>query len=370
MTDASDLASPARAGMYLLAKHCPILGPSFPRTRGDVPIITLLPMRTCQLPPHARGCTRRIGRGRRSQVASPARAGMYRRCESSAEARSSFPRTRGDVPGWRKPFGKCERLPPHARGCTLSSVTGHAPDNASPARAGMYRSIRHDRRIRPRFPRTRGDVPWCSSLSRRSRWLPPHARGCTLRRACGRARHLASPARAGMYPTPQTGVPGRSGFPRTRGDVPSPFGAFSGGRWLPPHARGCTPRRRHRGRSGDASPARAGMYRPAPSARKSSRGFPRTRGDVPPSMAAPGKRRPLPPHARGCTPALEGELPGPPASPARAGMYLSRYWGRAGRLSFPRTRGDVPTRRLSRRCSLRLPPHARGCTRRRAHPAC
>ena len=51
------------------------------------------------------------------------------------------------------------------------------------------------------------------------------------------------------------------------------------------------------------------------------------------------------------------------ASPARAGMYLTRRRGWRSWSGFPRTRGDVPDTPSAMARSTALPPHARGCTR-------
>ena len=93
--------------------------------------------------------------------------------------------------------------------------------------------------------------------------------------------------------------------------------------------------------------------------------FPRTRGDVPHVALVDHGRAGLPPHARGCTLAALHADGIRVASPARAGMYLAPGARRTGHLRFPRTRGDVPDPRTRRETAARLPPHARGCTQGR-----
>ena len=153
--------SPARAGMDRRGGGCSATASGFPRTRGDGPSVqeglgTLVPF-----PPHARGWTR-VGRlVRKPDTVSPARAGMDPVVATEIPRMKRFPRTRGDGPfGWeclpqrptfpphvprtrgdgpvsatrllpRQPF------PPHARGWTAVPVPVVAPDEVSPARAGM-----------------------------------------------------------------------------------------------------------------------------------------------------------------------------------------------------------------------------------------
>ena len=213
-------ASPARAGMYRAFKSLFFGPPRFPRTRGDVPRAGWASLPGRPLPPHARGCTPRGGRRSPSMTASPARAGMYRRRSPSRCAPPRFPRTRGDVP-YRDSAKVLEtRLPPHARGCTPRLELAHRPSPASPARAGMYPRPRPRTARRRRFPRTRGDVPANRSSSALSAPLPPHARGCTPLLVGEENRLFASPARAGMYPVRDRSDSALAGFPRTRGDVP------------------------------------------------------------------------------------------------------------------------------------------------------
>ena len=193
--------------------------------------------------------------------------------------------------------------------------------------------------------------------------LPPHARGCTHLEAHVFYGVAASPARAGMYLRAVVGPATLQRFPRTRGDVPDRREGNQERRALPPHARGCTPAVRSRAGAGTASPARAGMYPGASSGSGPSVRFPRTRGDVPQRFRWVVSWKRLPPHARGCTRADADPRRGRDASPARAGMYPSRSISRRCSGRFPRTRGDVPSYRLAHDSSGGLPPHARGCTR-------
>ena len=234
---------------------------------------------------------------------------------------------------------------------------------ASPAHAGMYPSPGIDAGFLARFPRTRGDVPAVAGWTAGVESLPPHTRGCTwcFRRIAGRWK--ASPAHAGMYPWPFLSRRPASRFPRTRGDVP--FSVICGhrGEELPPHTRGCTSSSASRMVQASASPAHAGMYLDRRQVRAAPQRFPRTRGDVPRRSYRGRPAGRLPPHTRGCTRHPRSPESGFHASPAHAGMYRDLRRLQRKRCSFPRTRGDVPAMKKVRLLRSMLPPHTRGCTR-------
>ena len=173
-------ASPARAGMYLRRPRSTGRSRRFPRTRGDVPVGGNCRGIRHQLPPHARGCTQ-VGEPLVGEVlASPARAGMYRRGTADGCLSACFPRTRGDVPRAVCLMLGVDPLPPHARGCTRHRFVARNKVGASPARAGMYLAKALQPGAVDSFPRTRGDVPACGHSAHPSDRLPPHARGCTV----------------------------------------------------------------------------------------------------------------------------------------------------------------------------------------------
>ena len=74
--------------------------------------------------------------------------------------RTRFPRTRGDVPVMSSWKGSDSRFPPHTRGCTVDPALQKERPRVSPAHAGMYPRLVQFRCMREGFPRTRGDVPW------------------------------------------------------------------------------------------------------------------------------------------------------------------------------------------------------------------
>ena len=257
---AARLASPAHAGMYPPAYVGPRMAVGFPRTRGDVPMKAERPPARGRLPPHTRGCTLGMDPDLARLIASPAHAGMYRSSAPARTASGSFPRTRGDVPLTEKPCDSATLLPPHTRGCTGPALLRPPVQRASPAHAGMYPTCYAGRRLSTGFPRTRGDVPPYSIRWKGWSRLPPHTRGCTPVRWPTQWLLRASPAHAGMYRSLSCAATVRDSFPRTRGDVPKGGPAIFGRLRLPPHTRGCTAAAGRPAPRAGASPAHAGMY--------------------------------------------------------------------------------------------------------------
>ena len=131
-------ASPAHAGMHPKYRNRASGVSGFPRTRGDAPDRRRAAQRPPALPPHTRGCTR-LGAGfRPCFLASPAHAGMHLLAPPAAPTIASFPRTRGDAPNPPPPRTTSPPLPPHTRGCTLEAALKRYVPVASPAHAGMH----------------------------------------------------------------------------------------------------------------------------------------------------------------------------------------------------------------------------------------
>ena len=335
-------ASPAHAGMHPGPSHSTQPPGRFPRTRGDAPAIVEWIRTSGGLPPHTRGCTGVADRAGARAVASPAHAGMHPGRSFRGRACGGFPRTRGDAPVLTTGAQTLIELPPHTRGCTAVQAGAAHQHLASPAHAGMHRGAGRCGAPAPGFPRTRGDAPWWYAAY--SLFVP------------------ASPAHAGMHrrtPARHTGTPG---FPRTRGDAPSIPCLIPILETLPPHTRGCTRERDDAGPGRHASPAHAGMHPEVPSLKVTVRGFPRTRGDAPFSSDCSSGRNTLPPHTRGCTATVEQVLWQGTASPAHAGMHRHGGAGALAGHRFPRTRGDAPMWGHSVWPQVQLPPHTRGCT--------
>ena len=199
-----------------------------------------------------------------------------------------------------------EMFPPHARGWTGYDATPISRTYASPARAGMDPTVGRIDELQLGFPRTRGDGPSPGCESEIATALPPHARGWTHENTLVACISGASPARAGMDRTPTRNGRATWSFPRTRGDGPLPLPQDSVRDGLPPHARGWTSGLPVLGRCCHVSPARAGMDPPPPSTLTARYGFPRTRGDGPWEAAGRSRAWKFPPHARGWTEGQSG----------------------------------------------------------------
>ena len=172
----------------------------------------------------------------------------------------------------------------------------------------------------PGFPRTRGDGPVSRTNARHVESFPPHARGWTRDRGHRRGQQSVSPARAGMDRTTTGWSRTTRRFPRTRGDGPIAIRCLLTSSRFPPHARGWTAKFQSSEQRAQVSPARAGMD-PPPCTCKTRMGcFPRTRGDGPSCSPTPYRRDWFPPHARGWTSHRHDYLGDGGVSPARAGM--------------------------------------------------
>ena len=151
-------------------------------------------------------------------------------------------------------------------------------------------------------------------------------------------------------------------FPRARGDVPVRMGGFAGARQFSPRTRGCS--YHHTPLMGwpDVFPAHAGMFRPCRTTIRMANRFPRARGDVP---HPPGRDPPpgaFSPRTRGCSPHSTPPTGGRKVFPAHAGMFLNVEITTITLPSFPRARGDVPSRHGADRLAARFSPRTRGCS--------
>ena len=104
------------------------------------------------------------------------------------------------------------------------------------------------------------------------------------------------------------------------------------------------------------------MFRLSIFLRRSSRRFPRVRGDVPTNSHSSSATRWFSPRARGCSEVAKGELTPDQVFPACAGMFLLRNRRKSLRLCFPRVRGDVPFIAQGGDGDPLFSPRARGCS--------
>ena len=129
--------SPAHAGMDRCNVHANLLCWSFPRTRGDGPALVGAVKDVLLFPPHTRGWTSSKHQKDGHCMVSPAHAGMDRTLTHAARPYRSFPRTRGDGPLVAFLEAHNDMFPPHTRGWTGGpGGPGHGK-GVSPAHAGM-----------------------------------------------------------------------------------------------------------------------------------------------------------------------------------------------------------------------------------------
>ena len=188
---------------------------------------------------------------------------------------------RGDVPATAGHTCYGCTFSPRARGCSPPTRRLGATDRVFPACAGMFRLW-----------------PWPRPCGA---WFSPRARGCSYLDNLLREDLAVFPACAGMFP-PQ--LPHRTHihcFPRVRGDVPRMPVSISCLMRFSPRARGCSESEQQHRQITEVFPACAGMFLWWRRLGRKVLGFPRVRGDVPPShpLFLPSSR--FSPRARGCS---------------------------------------------------------------------
>ena len=288
---------------------------------------------------------------------------MDRSCHGAGASTPRFPRRRGDGPSRPERFYGTAKFSPQARGWTRGPRGQRSSFGVFPAGAGMDPRVRLKTTWPHCFPRRRGDgPPYCIRMCHH-RAFSPQARGWTLAPAPRGRRCPVFPAGAGMDPG---SIPVRSclpGFPRRRGDGPSPSARSSSGSGFSPQARGWTPKSWARGAEPNVFPAGAGMDPPPPSLPPSLWRFPRRRGDGPPTGAYALPITAFSPQARGWTCARSRRGVSWTVFPAGAGMDPVHLCSGIGSLRFPRRRGDGPCWRPAATCPPTFSPQARGWTR-------
>ncbi len=251
------------------------------------------------VPPHPRGWSLYPDRRAAQRNGSPAPAGMVPQTTDHAQARTRFPRTRGDGPCGRTPRSWRLRVPPHPRGWSPAVRQRPRRRDGSPAPAGMVPSVVWDFVIIRWFPRTRGDGPRSAVIRTARRRVPPHPRGWSPAPRAIPAGQPGSPAPAGMVPA-HAGCHYRlDRFPRTRGDGPKLTVGNRNLTLVPPHPRGWSLRAIPATHPDGGSPAPAGMVPGAPPEGPGNGRFPRTRGDGPADSALADRASTVPPHPRG-----------------------------------------------------------------------
>ena len=114
------------------------------------------------------------------------------------------------------------KFSPRARGCSALEHHENISGVVFPACAGMFLSSSLAFRTSLGFPRVRGDVPDVEQLIIYFVQFSPRARGCSSRSEVNKSGRPVFPACAGMFRIDFIAPIGNVGFPRVRGDVPTP----------------------------------------------------------------------------------------------------------------------------------------------------
>ena len=323
--------------------------PSFPRRRGDGPTWPKMLETALEFSPQARGWTVVAPALAVQATVFPAGAGMDRHPLLGTSPVTCFPRRRGDGPGPVTGRRKDGTFSPQARGWTVTPSRRQLVRTVFPAGAGMDPRPRLKEDDSMSFPRRRGDGPLTPPYPARPAPFSPQARGWTRVQRGPRPAGLVFPAGAGMDPAaPARRGPGAS-FPRRRGDGPLRGALMTAYKEFSPQARGWTRPRAWMHSPLLVFPAGAGMD-PTPAGAGRGRGsFPRRRGDGPSRAQFSISLRRFSPQARGWTPGVCRREIVADVFPAGAGMDLLTPWAGSGLLSFPRRRGDGPPRDHRRR---------------------
>ena len=219
--------------------------------------------------------------------------------------------------------------------------------------------------IRPcpcRFPRVRGDVP-PQPLPLPLWWqFSPRARGCSSRPVLSLCSAWVFPACAGMFLIQEHALPADLGFPRVRGDVPVRSKNTRQKAMFSPRARGCSLLAMKFTLRCKVFPACAGMFLYGVGHGLRTRSFPRVRGDVPTRVISRKTHRKFSPRARGCSGLALMLRFCQPVFPACAGMFPARARKTRTPKSFPRVRGDVPQPVQLDSSISAFSPRARGCS--------
>ena len=165
-----------------------------------------------------------------------------------------------------------------------------------------------------------------------------------------------------MDPSQPAASRASAGFPRPRGDGPTPLLRASTGRAVSPPTRGWTPEGCQQGDARPGFPAHAGMDLRGQAEETAAQRFPRPRGDGPCSFDKRSGNPAVSPPTRGWTPFYyeAGRRVG--GFPAHAGMDLSLSAVNLLIHGFPRPRGDGPEGEYEGSTEMEVSPPTRGWT--------
>ncbi len=252
-------------------------------------------------PPPPRGSTPKARRNRRSELVSPAPAGIDPTPSRRWPSWRRLPRPRGDRPQTTQPCQIKLTSPPPPRGSTRWRPTSIARPMVSPAPAGIDPRCTTTGSPAICLPRPRGDRPAETIKSLEGYESPPPPRGSTPARNPDTANPAVSPAPAGIDPTTWTSSRGWRCLPRPRGDRPLYDAVVTGIVSSPPPPRGSTPPAHPDEHRVQVSPAPAGIDPDSGELPGHGRRLPRPRGDRPWSSCSALTLSGSPPPPRGST---------------------------------------------------------------------
>ena len=245
----------------------------------------------------------------------------------------------------------------------MSARHGHVVARPTPACAGSTRRGRPTNSGTRAYPRLRGEHSRSSPGRRRSRGLPPLARGAHRGGLRSRAAWGPTPACAGSTGRPRCSRSPPGAYPRLRGEhCVAPAKSF-GARGLPPLARGAQLHDLLHREARGPTPACAGSTRYRRSRRARWWAYPRLRGEHAGCPATPGPPDGLPPLARGAPGGGRVQTGYGRPTPACAGSTWLTRCPSACRRAYPRLRGEHPSLSASHALLCGLPPLARGARR-------
>ncbi len=340
----------------------------FPRPRGDGPEMRPQPKQKRAFSPPTRGWPVTSGPFPCVRGVFPAHAGMARRCQHRAPRILRFPRPRGDGPHLLRLGDRVGAFSPPTRGWPAESSICSMLILVFPAHAGMARPMWTPRTSRPRFPRPRGDGPCGRIRVSATPTFSPPTRGWPGQRRSRQDQRRVFPAHAGMARRPRLDKRNTRGFPRPRGDGPSPVVvSFFPGTFSPP-TRGWPATALPPPGFPLVFPAHAGMARRQLIILRGNVGFPRPRGDGPENEDMHAAARKFSPPTRGWPACAYLKINPALVFPAHAGMARSISSSSSSSRSFPRPRGDGPVVWNVSLTGLSFSPPTRGWPAQRGRP--
>ena len=272
----------------------------YPRPRGEYRLSPPPTAHRRGLPPPTRGIPRVFYQLQRLSRSTPAHAGNTRGEGDNAAATAVYPRPRGEYVFCPVPYTRMSGLPPPTRG--IQSAAAHEPNHlgSTPAHAGNTATAALVVRSMMVYPRPRGEYLQRGRLALVSRGLPPPTRGILIGGALAAIiLGRSTPAHAGNTGWHPAISRSTKVYPRPRGEYAITPSTDPRDYGLPPPTRGIPHEVQQLQAPSRSTPAHAGnTYSDTPHSAASGV-YPRPRGEYrehPPLSMPPVG---LPPPTRG-----------------------------------------------------------------------